>query len=34
MNDEAKIWEKPVGYYHDIFLGLLKFWNFDNDYHP
>jgi hypothetical protein len=31
---EAKIWEKPVDYYHEIFLGLLKFWKHSNDYHP
>lgn len=31
---EAKLWEHPVEYYHDIFMGLLKFWCHSNDYHP
>ena len=31
---ETKLWERPVDYYHDIFLGLLKFWKHSNDYHP
>jgi len=31
---EAKIWERNVDYYHDIFMGLLKFWKHSNDYHP
>jgi len=31
---EAYEWPKSPGYYHDIFLGLLKYWCLDNDYHP
>lgn len=31
---EAYEWPKPPAYYHDIFLGLLKYWCEDNDYHP
>ena len=31
---ETKLWERPVEYYHDIFMGLLKFWKHSNDYHP
>lgn len=31
---EAKVWEKPVEYYHGLFLGLLAFWNHSNNYHP
>jgi hypothetical protein len=31
---EAYEWPKPPRYYHDIFLGLLKYWCEDNDYHP
>lgn len=31
---EAYEWPNPPAYYHDIFLGLLKYWCEDNDYHP
>lgn len=31
---EAKLWDRSVDYYHDIFMGLLKFWCHSNDYHP
>jgi hypothetical protein len=31
---EAYEWPKNPEYYHDIFLGLLKYWCLDNDYHP
>jgi len=31
---EAYEWPKPPAYYHDIFLGLLKYWCEDNNYHP
>ena len=31
---EAKIWEKPVDYYHQIFMGLLAYWCHSNEYHP
>lgn len=31
---EAKIWERPVQYYHKLFLGLLEYWKHSNDYHP
>ena len=31
---EAYEWPKPPRYYYDIFLGLLKYWCEDNDYHP
>jgi len=31
---ETKLWERPVDYYHDIFLGLLKFWKHSNEYYP
>lgn len=31
---ECKVWERPVGYYHNIFMGLLAYWCFDSDYHP
>lgn len=31
---EAYEWPKPPAHYHDIFLGLLKYWCEDNDYHP
>jgi len=31
---EAYEWPKLPAYYHDIFLGLLKYWCEDNDYHP
>ena len=31
---EAYEWPKPPAYYHDIFLGLLKYWCEDNDYYP
>jgi len=31
---EAYEWPKSPAYYHDIFLGLLKYWCEDNDYHP
>lgn len=31
---EAYEWPKSPAYYHDIFLGLLKYWCLDNDYHP
>lgn len=31
---ETKLWDRPVDYYHDIFLGLLKFWKHSNDYYP
>lgn len=29
---ETKLWDRPVGYYHDIFMGLLKFWKYSNSY--
>lgn len=31
---EAYEWPQPPAYYHDIFLGLLKYWNLDNSYWP
>ena len=31
---ESKTWERPVDYYLKIFMGLLSYWSFDNDYHP
>jgi hypothetical protein len=31
---EAYYWPKPPSYYLDIFLGLLKAWNEENNYHP
>lgn len=31
---EAKVWEKPVEYYHGLFLGLLEFWKHSNSYFP
>jgi hypothetical protein len=31
---EAYEWPMPPAYYHEIFLGLLKYWCLDNDYHP
>jgi hypothetical protein len=31
---ETKLWERPVDYYHDIFMGLLKFWKHSNSYFP
>lgn len=31
---EAYEWQPNPAYYHDIFLGLLKYWCLDNDYHP
>lgn len=31
---EAKVWDKPPTFYHDIFLGLLKYWQLDNSYWP
>lgn len=31
---ESKIWDRDVDYYHKIFMGLLSYWSFDNDYHP
>jgi len=31
---EAYEWPQSPAYYHDIFLGLLKYWCEDNDYHP
>lgn len=31
---ESKTWERDVDYYHKIFIGLLSYWSFDNDYHP
>jgi hypothetical protein len=31
---EAYEWPKPPSYYHDIFLGLLKYWCLDADYYP
>lgn len=27
-------WPKPPEYYHDLFLGLLKYWKEDTDYFP
>jgi hypothetical protein len=30
---EAYEWPEPPNYHH-IFLGLLKYWCLDNDYHP
>lgn len=31
---EARLWDRPVDYYHDIFIGLLAYWRHSNDYHP
>jgi len=31
---EAYEWPKSPAYYHDIFLGLLKYWREDNSYWP
>ena len=31
---EAKIWERPVSYYHNLFLGLLAYWSHSNNYYP
>jgi hypothetical protein len=31
---ETKLWEHTIDYYHDIFIGLLKFWKHSNDYYP
>ena len=31
---EAYEWPKSPAYYYGIFLGLLKYWCLDNDYHP
>jgi len=31
---ETKLWERPMDYYHDIFMGLLKFWKHSNNYYP
>ena len=31
---ETKLWERDWEYYHDIFMGLLKFWMHSNEYHP
>ena len=31
---ESKTWPLPPSFYHDIFLGLLKYWRLDNDYWP
>jgi hypothetical protein len=31
---EAKVWERPVSYYHGLFLGLLAVWQEQNQYWP
>ncbi len=31
---ESYEWPKPPAHYHDVFLGLLKYWKLDNDYYP
>lgn len=31
---EGYVWPKPTAYYHDIFMGLLKYWQEDNEYWP
>jgi len=31
---ETKLWERDWEYYHDIFMGLLKFWKHSNSYFP
>lgn len=31
---EAKVWDRPVSYYHDLFLGLLAVWQEENQYWP
>jgi len=31
---EGYVWPQPPAYYHNIFLGLLEYWNEDNSYWP